>query len=69
MLLGGTAFALGGNLFEGAADAETRVARFDHIVDISLGSGLVGVGEQVVVFLFLLGEESFRVGFVLGRLG
>ena len=59
MLLGGDGLALGGNLFEGAADAETRVARFDHIVDVTFGCGLVGIGEEALYSFSFWARKAF----------
>ena len=66
MLLGRTRFAFVSQLSQGAANAETRVARFDNVVDVTIFGSLVGVGKEVVLFFFLFGEEC-RCGFL--RLG
>ena len=48
---------LGSELLKGADDAETGVARFDHIVDIAVAGCVVGVAEEFVVFVFFLAEH------------
>ena len=48
--------AVSANLTErlqSADNAETRVARLDHIVDIAVAGGVVGIGELVAVLLLL----------------
>ena len=58
---------LAGQLSQSAADAEASVARFNHIVDVTVLCGLIGVGEEVGVLLLFLGKESLYVlaGFLL----
>ena len=65
MLLRGVLQALGCQRLQRTDDAEARVARFDHVVDIAVASGVVGIRELVVVLLLLLGHEP---GFLFGRL-
>ena len=45
MLLGRQGVALGGELCQATADAESRIARLDDIVDIAVLGCLVWVGE------------------------
>ena len=61
MLFGRVGQTLGLQLGQRADDTETRVARFDYIVDITVFSSLVRVREELVVFGFFFGQESFRV--------
>ena len=61
MLFGRVGQTLGLQLGQGTDDTETRVARFDYIVDITVFSSLVRVREELVVFGFFFGQESFRV--------
>ena len=61
MLLGRQRLALCGKLGQSAADAETGVARLDHIVDIAILGCLIRSGEQVVVLFLLLGQECLYV--------
>ncbi len=42
---------------QGTDDTETGVARFDHIVDVTELGSLVRVGELLVVFIHLFGNE------------
>ena len=51
MLLRGVLQALGCQRLQRTDDAEARVARFDHVVDIAVASGVVGIRELVVVLL------------------
>ena len=52
---------------EGADHAEARVARLDDILDIAFLRGLVGVAEEVVVFLLAgFGEFGALRGVGLG---
>ena len=68
MLLGGQGIAFCCQLSQATADAETRVTRFDDIVDIAILGSLVGVSEELVVLDFFLGDESLHVltGLLLG---
>ena len=66
MFLGRVDHFLGGKLLESADDAEAGVARLDDVVDVAVASCIVGVAEQLVVFLFLLPEHF---GGVVGSLG
>ena len=52
---------------EGADHAEARVARFDDVLDVALLRSLVGVAEEVVVFLLAgLGDLRLLDGIRLG---
>ena len=68
MFLGGQGVTLGGKLSQTAADAEAGVAWFDDIVDVALLGSLIGVGEELVVLVLLLGDECLHVlaGLLLG---
>ena len=66
MLLGRTCFALVGELRQGAANAEARIARFNHVIDVAILGCLIGIGEEFVVFVLFFGQECFRVGIVFG---
>ena len=68
MLLSGQSIALGGELGQCTADAETRVARFNHIVDVAILGCLIRIGEELVVLVFLLCDEGLYVltGLFLG---
>ena len=57
MFLRGVLQTLRSQRLQGADHTETRVARLDHVVDIAVACGVVGVGELVVVLLLLLGDE------------
>ena len=46
MLLRRTRFHLRFQLSKRTADAEARIARFNHIVDVAVFSSLIGVGED-----------------------
>ncbi len=67
MLFSGVGNSLGGKLLKSADDAETCVAGFDHIVDIAIFGGVVGVAEEFVVFCFLLGEDFLGIVGCLDR--
>ena len=69
MLFGRIALLLGGEHLKGADHAEAGVARFDDVVDVAVLSSVVGVGEKVGVFLFLLFLESCGIFVFLGFLG
>ena len=58
MLLRTILYALVTQLFEGADDAETGVARLDDVVDIALVGSIVRIAEQVFVLLLLLGNDG-----------
>ena len=53
MLLGGQGIALGGELSQTATDAETGIARLDHVVDVAVLGGLIRIGEELVVLILL----------------
>ena len=54
MLLGRILQTFGCERLQSADNAETRVARLDHIVDIAVAGGVVGIGELVAVLLLSL---------------
>ena len=54
MLLRRIDLLLGTQLLEGADDAEARVTRLDHIVDVAITCGVVRVSEELVVLAHLL---------------
>ena len=68
MLLSRQGVALGGELSQAAADAETGVARLDDIVDVAVLGCLIRIGEELVVLVLLLSDECFHVltGLLLG---
>ena len=53
MLLGRIALLLCSEHLKSADDAESGVARLDDIIDVAVFSGIVGIGEEVGIFLFL----------------
>lgn len=57
MLLGGIDHLLGSKLLKCTDDAEACVTRLDDIIDVAVLGCIVGVAEQLVVFLFLLPEH------------
>ena len=57
MLFRGDVLLFQCQLLEGADHTETCVPRFDDIIDIALLSGLVRVGEEIVVFFLLLFKD------------
>ena len=70
MLLGRIDLLLGTQLLEGADDAEARVAWLDDIIHEAVGGSVVGVGEGLAVFLFLLCSSLggvLRGGYFLGE--
>ena len=68
MLLGRQRIALGGQLSQTATDAETSITRLNNVIDVAVLGSLIGIGKQVVVLLFLLGNECLDIltGFLLG---
>ncbi len=68
VFLGGQGVALGSELGQTAADAETGVARLNHIIDVAILSCLIRIGEELVVLVLLLGDEGLHVltSFLLG---
>ena len=68
MFLGGQGVALGSELCQAAADAETGVARLNHIIDVAILGCLIRISEELVVLVLLLGDEGLHVltGFLLG---
>ena len=56
-------------LCQSAANAEAGVTRFDNIIHVAVFGCLVGIGKEVVVFLFLLCEESLGIFVVFGLFG
>ena len=66
MLLGRVGQFLCRQLLQSADDAETRVARFDYIVDIAVFCCVVRVAEEVGVLFFLLCDVGLRVFLSLG---
>ena len=69
MFLCRTHFALVLKLSKGTANAETRVARLDHVVDITILGSLVGIREEVVLLLLFLSEECLGIGLLFRFLG
>lgn len=59
MFLGRVGQFLGLQLLQGADNAETRVARFDNIIDIAILGCIVRIGKQfgIFSFFFQLGTE------------
>ena len=68
MLLGGQRVTLGSQLGQSTTDAETGVARLNHIVNVAILGSLIRIGEQFVVLILLLGDEGLDIlaGFLLG---
>ena len=52
MFLGRVGQFLGLQLLQGADNAETRVARFDTIIDIAILGCIVRIGKQFGIFSF-----------------
>ena len=52
MFLGRVGQFLGLQLLQGADNAETRVARFDNIIDIAILGCIVRIGKQFGLFSF-----------------
>ena len=67
MLLGRQTLALGSELSQTAANAETSVAWLDDVVDIAILSSLIRIGKLLGILLFLLCQECLHVlaGFLL----
>ena len=42
-------------------NAETRVAGLDYVLDIAVGCSLIGITEEVVVFLHLWFSNSYYI--------
>ena len=61
MLLGRQALTLCSELGQTAADAETSIARFDDIVDVTILCSLVWSSEQVVILIFLFCKECLYI--------
>ena len=61
MFLGRVLQAFGRERLQGADDAEARVARLDHVVDVAEPGGHVRVGELIAVLGFLPGDLSQKV--------
>ena len=57
MFLGGQTLPFSGQLSQTATNAETRIARLDHIVDITILRCLIRIGKHLGIFFFLLGKE------------
>ena len=68
MLLSWQSITLSSQLCQTTADAETSVAWLYYIVDVAILRCLIGVSEQLVVLLLLLGNECLDVltSFFLG---
>ena len=64
VLLGRIGVALGGQHLQGLDQAQARAGRLDHVVDVALPGGAVGIGEQVAVqvlqFVLFLRQASPR---------
>ena len=61
MLLGRQRVALGSELGQTAADAETSVAWLDNVIDVAILGCLLWVSEELVVLVLLLGDECLNV--------
>ena len=61
MLFGRQAFTLGSKLCQTTADAETSVAGFDDIVNISVFSCLIWIGKHIGIFLFFFCQERLNI--------
>ncbi len=68
VLLGGVCNLLGGELLQGADDAEAGVAGLDHIVDVAVAGSIVGVAEKFVVLGFAVGEHLAGLSLALASL-
>ena len=49
------------SLLQGADNAETRVARFDNIIDIAILGCIVRIGKQFGIFSFFFSQELSRI--------
>ena len=61
MLLGRQALALGSELSQTAANAETSVAWLDDVVDIAILCSPIRISKLVCIFLLLLCQECLYV--------
>ena len=68
VLLGRQGIALGGELCQTAANAETGVARLDDIVDVAVLGSLLRIGKELVVLALLLSDAGLDIlaGLLLG---
>lgn len=67
MLLSWQALALGSELSQTAADAETSIAWLDDVIDIAILSSLIRISKLVCILLLFLCQECLHVlaGFLL----
>ena len=61
MFLSWQRVALGSELSQTAADAETSVAWLDYIVDVAELGCLIRISEELVVLVLLLSDECLNV--------
>ena len=66
MFLGRVGQFLGLQLLQGADNAETRVARFDNIIDIAILGCIVRIGKQFGIFSFFFSQELSRIFLLFG---
>ena len=69
VFLGRIGQLLGLQLLQGTNDAEARVTRLNHIVNVTIFSCIIRVGKQLGVFSFLFSHKGFRVGSIFRFLG
>ena len=68
MLFRRIALLLCGEHLKGADDTEACVAGFDDVIDISVLSCIIRIGEEFCVFLFLFLLECCGIGMLFGFL-
>ena len=61
MFLSRQSVTLSGELSQCSTDAETCIARFDDVVNISVFSSLIRISEELVVLVFLLSDEGLHI--------
>ena len=62
VFLGRIGQLLGLQLLQGTNDAEARVTRLNHIINITIFSCIIRVGKQLGVFSFFFGHKGFGSG-------
>lgn len=69
VLLSWQVVTLSSKLCQTATDAETSVARLNHIINVAILGCLIWISEHLGVFLFLLSKECLRILMSLCLLG